>query len=232
MFNKFLSTAALLCTLSGMVAAQDAAAPSPFKTPMEATGYAVGVDMVRNFKIQDVPFDLEQLIHGLRDASAGGKLLMSDTEVTRHVRELEAEVRKKMAAARKVEGEANLKKSEEFMKTNSRATGVITLPSGLQYLPAKMGSGPKASDNSTVIANYRGMLLDGTSFDSSEPGKPVSLKLPALVPGWREAVKLMPAGSKWQLFIPPNLAYGERGAGRTIGPNQALKYDVEIIEVR
>jgi FKBP-type peptidyl-prolyl cis-trans isomerase FklB len=216
--------------LAGAATAQDAA--PPFKTPLEATGYAVGVDMVRNFKNQGVPFDLEQLIHGMRDATAGSKLLLSDAEVRRLVGELETEVRTKMITARKAEGEANQKKSDEFLKANAAKPGVVSLPSGLQYLVLKAGTGAKPGDDATVLANYRGMLADGTEFDASAPGKPATFKVAGVIPGWREALKLMPAGSKWQLVVPPKLAYAERGAGRIIGPNQVLQFEVELVEVR
>lgn len=207
------------------------APPSPFKTPLAATSYAVGVDMVRNFKSQNVSFDQEQLIKGIKDASADGKLLLSDADVKRLVSSLETDVRNKMMAARKAEGEANLKKTEDYMKANGSLAGVVTLPSGLQYKIAKAGTGAKPVDESTVVVNYKGMLVDGSVFDASESGKPASLKLTQVIPGWKEALKLMPAGSTWELTIPPSLAYGERGAGKVIGPNQALRFEVQLLEV-
>ena len=233
------AVAASLVLLAGSAHAQTAApakavaaTPSSFKTPLEATSYAVGVDMVRNFKSQNVSFDQAQLIQGIKDASAGGKLLLGDAEVKQLVSALETDVRTKMLAARKAESEANLKKSDEFLKANAARAGVVTLASGLQYRIERTGTGPKAVDESTVLANYKGTLADGTVFDASEPGKPVTLKLSQTVPGWREALKLMPTGSKWELTLPPALAYGERGAGRVIGPNQVLRFELELVEVR
>ena len=208
------------------------AIPEPFKSELAAQSYAVGVDMVRNFKAQNVTFDLEQLLRGISDTSKGGKSLLSDADVKRLVSELETDVRKKMAVTRKAEGEANLKSSEEFLKTSAARPGVIALPSGVQYKVEKMGNGPKPGDESTIVANYKGSLPDGTVFDASEPGKPLVMKLSQVIPGWREALKLMPTGSKWELTLPASQAYGERGAGRLIGPNQALRFDVEIVEVR
>lgn len=215
---------------AGFVAAQEA--PAPFKTPLEATGYAVGVDMVRNFKAQDVPFDLEQIIHGMRDAAAGGSLLLPEADVKRRVAELEATVRQKMLATRKLEAEAKLKKSSDFMRASAGQPGVVSLPSGLLYRVEKAGSGARAADESSVVVNYRGLLPDGTVFDASPPGKPATFKLGGLIAGWREALKLMPTGSKWTLFVPPQLAYGERGAGNVIGPQQALQFEVELVEIR
>jgi FKBP-type peptidyl-prolyl cis-trans isomerase FklB len=219
-----------LTLLAGAAMAQTAA--SPFKTPLEATGYAVGVDMVRNFKSQGVSFDIEQLIHGLRDASSGATLALSDAEVKRLVSELESDVRAKMVAARKQEAETNLKAGADFLAANAKKPGVTTTPSGLQYVVVKAGTGRKPTDESSVLANYSGQLIDGTTFDASQPGSPVTFKVGGVIPGWREALKLMPQGSKWQLTIPAALAYGERGAGRSIGPNQTLRFDVELVEVK
>lgn len=219
-----------LTLLAGAAVAQTA--PSPFKTPLEATGYAVGVDMVRNFKSQGVSFDLEQLIHGLRDASSGAKLALSDAEVKRLVSELETEVRTKMAATRKQEAETNMKAGAEFLAANAKKPGVTTTASGLQYLVLKAGTGRKPTDESSVVVNYSGQLIDGTTFDASQPGSPVTFKVGGVIPGWREVLKLMPQGSKWQVAIPAALAYGERGGGRTIGPNQTLRFDVELVEVK
>jgi FKBP-type peptidyl-prolyl cis-trans isomerase FklB len=219
-----------LTLLAGTALAQTT--PSPFKTPLEATGYAVGVDMVRNFKSQGVTFDVEQLIHGLRDASSGAKLAMSDAEVKRLVGELESDVRTKMLAARKQEAETNLKAGAEYLAVNAKKSGVTTTPSGLQYVVLQAGTGRKPTDESSVVVNYSGQLVDGTPFDASQPGSPVTFKVGGVIPGWREALKLMPQGSKWQLAIPAALAYGERGAGRSIGPNQTLRFDVELVEVK
>jgi FKBP-type peptidyl-prolyl cis-trans isomerase FklB len=227
---KPLCLSMALTLLAGTALAQTT--PSPFKTPLEATGYAVGVDMVRNFKSQGVTFDVEQLIHGLRDASSGAKLAMSDAEVKRLVGELESDVRTKMLAARKQEAETNLKAGAEYLAANAKKSGVTTTPSGLQYVVLQAGTGRKPTDESSVVVNYSGQLVDGTPFDASQPGSPVTFKVGGVIPGWREALKLMPQGSKWQLAIPAALAYGERGAGRSIGPNQTLRFDVELVEVK
>lgn len=220
----------VLCLGSSLLMAQDV--PAPFKTQQEATGYAVGVDMVRNFKAQNVPFDLEQIIKGMRDAAAGDQWLLPEVDVRRRVAELEEQVRQKRLAARKAEAEANLKRSDEFLKANAARASVVTLPSGLQYREEKQGLGPVANDDASVLVNYRGTLLDGTVFDASPQGKPASFKLGTLIPGWREALKLMPKGAKWTIFVPPHLAYGERGAGKVIGPQQALQFELEVVEIR
>ena len=128
-------------------------------------------------------------------------------------------------------GDDNRKKGEAFLSENKKKAGVITLPSGLQYLVLKQGTGPKPEEADTVQCNYRGTLLDGVEFDASQEGKPTSFSVRSVIPGWREALKLMPAGSKWQLFIPYTLAYGSRGAGKDIGPNETLLFEVELIGI-
>jgi FKBP-type peptidyl-prolyl cis-trans isomerase FklB len=227
---KPLCLSIALTLLAGATLAQTAA--SAFKTPLEATGYAVGVDMVRNFKAQGVTFDIEQLIHGMRDANSGATLALSDAEVRRLVSGLESDVRSKMAAVRKLEAESNQKAGADYLAANAKKPGVTTTPSGLQYVVLKAGTGRKPTDESSVVANYSGQLIDGSTFDASQPGSPVTFKVGGVIPGWREALKLMPQGSKWQLTIPAALAYGERGAGRSIGPNQTLRFDVELVEVK
>jgi FKBP-type peptidyl-prolyl cis-trans isomerase FklB len=127
-------------------------------------------------------------------------------------------------------GATNQKAGEAFLAENAKKSGVVTLPSGLQYKILKAGQGAIPKDDSWVEANYRGTLLDGTEFDSSyRKGKPAVFQVKEATQGWREAMKLMPAGSKWQLFVPSALGYGERGAGREIGPNAALIFEVELL---
>jgi FKBP-type peptidyl-prolyl cis-trans isomerase FklB len=133
-----------------------------------------------------------------------------------------------MAAA----AEANKTQGEAFLKTNGAKPGVVTLPSGLQYQILTAGKGPKPTSSDTVMCNYRGTLIDGTEFDASaQHGGPASLPVSGVIPGWTEALQLMPVGSKWRLFVPADLAYGERGAGGDIGPNAALIFDIELLSI-
>ena len=230
MKHTLLALPLSLSMLLGCAYAQTGIASFP--TPLAATGYAVGVDMVRNFKAQDVPFDLDQVIRGLRDGAAGGTLQLSDAEIKKLVSGLEADVRNKMIATRKAEADKNQKVGAEFLQRNSKVAGVTTLRSGLQYQILKAGSGAKPVDDSTVVVNYRGQFVDGTEFDASPAGAPTTMRLSEVIPGWREALKLMSVGSKWQLVIPASLAYGERGAGRALGPNQTLRFDVELVAIK
>jgi FKBP-type peptidyl-prolyl cis-trans isomerase FklB len=129
--------------------------------------------------------------------------------------------------------EANKKEGEAFLAANKTKEGVITLPSGLQYKILKEGNGPKPTAADTVVCNYRGTFLNGTEFDSSyKRGQPLTFPLRGVIRGWTEALQLMPAGSKWQLFIPSDLAYGPRGAGGVIGPSATLVFEVELISIK
>jgi FKBP-type peptidyl-prolyl cis-trans isomerase len=141
--------------------------------------------------------------------------------------------RQKLTLAAQERAEQNRQKGAEFLAANKKKEGVVTLESGLQYKILKQGDGPKPTSSDRVVVNYRGTLLDGTEFDSSyKRNQPATFTLKQVIKGWRQALPLMPAGSKWQLFVPPRLAYGARGNGRTIGPNATLIFEVELIEVK
>ena len=210
-----------------------ATTPAGFASRQQAISYAIGLDMVRNFRSQDVSVDIEQLVQGMRDAAATPqRASMSDEEARVLVAELEGQVRNKMVAARRQVADANARKTEDFLKQQAAAEGMKTTPSGLMYRVLRAGQGPLPTDSSIVKVNYAGSLPDGKTFDSSQAGKPAQLKISALIPGWREALKLMPTGSKWYVVVPPTLAYGERGASNVIGPNQALVFDIELLGVQ
>lgn len=203
------------------------------KTQKDKVNYAIGVNMISNIKQQGVEIDLDLVIKGMRDAYAGGELLLSDDELRKSVSLYMAEARQQQEKARMIAAEENMKASEAFLAENAKKEGVVTLPSGLQYKILKAGGGRKPTDADTVECNYRGTLANGTEFDSSyRTGKPATFKLSGeLIPGMSEALKLMPAGSTWQIFIPPRLAYGERSAG-PIGPNAALIFEVELLGIK
>jgi len=140
---------------------------------------------------------------------------------------------KKQAEAMKTLGEKNRKEGEAFLAENKTKDGVVALPSGLQYKILKEGDGKKPTADDAVVCNYRGTLLDGTEFDSSfKRNQPATFPVKGVIKGWTEALQLMPAGSKWQLFIPPSLGYGERGAANLIGPNATLIFEVELISIQ
>jgi FKBP-type peptidyl-prolyl cis-trans isomerase len=203
------------------------------KTQKEKVSYSLGADVARNFKRLGIEVDVDLLVKGLRDSFAGEKLLMTQAELRETMNTFQAELRQKQIEATRVAAENNKTAGDAFLAENKAKEGVVTLPSGLQYKILKAGDGKTPTDANTVECQYHGTLIDGTEFDSSySRGQSATFKLSGVIPGWREALKLMPVGSKWQLFVPPQLAYGERGAGRDIGPNATLIFEVELVGIR
>ncbi len=180
-----------------------------------------------------VDVDPNLIFQGLKDALAGGKTLLTDDEAKAALTALQAEVNKRQQEKMEALGEANKKEGEAFFAANKTKEGVVTLPSGLQYKILQAGTGPKPTASDTVVCNYRGTLLNGTEFDSSyKRGQPATFEVGQVIHGWTEALQLMPVGSKWQLFIPSDLAYGARGAGPVIGPNATLIFEVELLSIQ
>jgi FKBP-type peptidyl-prolyl cis-trans isomerase len=217
----------LLATLA--CAGQDA----NLDTPVGQTSYAMGVDMARNFKKQGVEIDTALLLRGLKDGYAG-TVQMSDKDVRRVMVAFQNDMRQRITLARRQAADENRTRGTEFLGNNKTKPGVVAQPSGLQYRVVSSGAaeGRKPLDSDLVEVNYRGTTLSGTEFDATEPGKPATLKVSGLIAGWREALKQMPVGAKWQLFIPPQLAYGERGAGSDVGPNETLIFEVELVAIK
>jgi FKBP-type peptidyl-prolyl cis-trans isomerase FklB len=216
--------------LAAQVSAEETQA---LTTKKDRISYGIGVDMARNFKRLEMDLNIDALTKGLRDAFSGGKLLMTEDDLNATLRAYQNELMQKQVQASRVAAEQNKQEGDVFLAGNKKKEGVITLPSGLQYKILKAGSGKKPTDNDSVQCNYRGTLINGTEFDSSyRRGQPSTFKVTDVIPGWTEALKLMPVGSKWQLFIPPQLAYGERGAGRNIGPSTTLIFEIELLAIK
>lgn len=210
--------------------AQDASA---LKTDKDKLSYAIGREMGEGVKSQGIDVDPNLLIQGLKDALAGAKGLMSEEELHTVIGALQEEIKQKQMQAAEAEAADNKKKGDAFFAENTKKEGVVTLPSGLQYKILTAGQGKKPMETDTVLCNYRGTFIDGTEFDSSaRAGKPVPFQLKGILPGFQEALLLMPVGSKWQIFIPSSLAYGEHGAGNVIGPNAALVFEVELVGIQ
>ncbi len=208
------------------------------KTQKEKASYTIGVDMGRNLRHQGIDLDLGLVIKGLKAGMAGETLLMTDQDLKATRKATQNEVMRRHAAQKqqrskaKMSGEDNKRAGEAFLGENRTKEGVVVLPSGLQYKVLKAGEGKKPREADTVECHYRGTMIDGSMFGSSgRTGKPSTFKVADVIPGWREALLLMPVGSMWQLFVPSELAYGEQGAGR-IGPNETLIFEVELVAIR
>jgi FKBP-type peptidyl-prolyl cis-trans isomerase FklB len=209
------------------------AAPLALKTQKDKFSYALGMKMGGNLKKQDVPVDPAILARGVKDALAGGKTLMTDEEAQATLTEMQNDMRKKQQEKMQEAGAANKKEGDTFLASNKGKEGVVTLPSGLQYKIMKAGTGPKPTASDSVVCNYRGTLIDGKEFDASaKHGGPATFPVNGVIKGWTEALQLMPVGSKWQLFVPPDLAYGDRGAGNDIGPDATLIFEVELLSIQ
>jgi len=216
-----------------LIAAQSSAEEtSILKTQKDMESYAIGVDLARNFKRQGIGIDLDIVIRGMKDVMAGNKLLLNEEVLKTSLNVYTAQLLQEKAAARVIAGQDNKKSGETFLAENKTKEGVVSLPSGLQYKILKAGDGKKPTEADTVECRYRGTLINGTEFDSSDrSGQPATLKVSEVISGWREALKLMPVGSRWQLFIPPQLAYGQRGSGR-VGPYETIVYEIELVGIK
>jgi FKBP-type peptidyl-prolyl cis-trans isomerase len=204
------------------------------KTQKEKNSYALGMSIGTGMKKQGVAASVDPALvsRGLRDAMGTGKTAMTEDEMRAALTQLRTEVQGAQAAKAHEEGAAARKEGEEFLAANKSKPGVQTLPDGLQYKVVSEGTGPKPTASDTVTVNYRGTLINGKEFDaSSKHGGPATFGVGGVIKGWTEALQLMTVGSKWQLFIPPDLAYGDRGAGGDIGPGETLIFDVELISI-
>jgi FKBP-type peptidyl-prolyl cis-trans isomerase FklB len=219
-----------MALLTGPVAAQDATA---FKTPKEKFSYALGMEIGSGFRKQALDLDPASLAKGLADAFTGGKTSLTEDEMRAVLASAQQEYNKKQEAARAEKAQAALKEGAAFLEANKSKEGVVTLPSGLQYRILKAGTGEKPELDETAVCNYRGTLIDGTEFDSSSKHNgPATFPLKGVIKGWAEALQLMPVGSKWQLFVPPQLAYGQNGVGQLIPPNATLIFEVELLAIQ
>jgi FKBP-type peptidyl-prolyl cis-trans isomerase len=214
-------------------AAAKTASDLTLTTDKDKDSYAIGMNIGKSLHRDAVDVDPTILLRGLKDAMAGGKTLLTEEEAKAAMATLQAQVRKTQEEKTQVAADTNKKEGDAFLAENKTKDGVVTLPSGLQYKIVTKGTGPKPTASDSVVCNYRGTLLNGTEFDSSyKHGEPITIPVGRVIKGWSEALQLMPVGSKWQLFIPPDLAYGPRGAGNDIGPNATIVFEVELISIK
>ena len=227
--RKFVMAVCIVFCSAGMVIAQEA---TSLKEQKDKLSYSLGVTIGKSIKRDLIDVNPDVIVQGIKDAIAG-KILLTDEEMAAAFMVLQQDMAVKKAEADKALAEKNLKEGEKFLAENGRKEGVVTRPSGLQYKVITDGMGKKAKPTDAVTVNYRGTMVDGTEFDSSyKRNEPATFQLQNMIPGFTEGVSLMKVGSKWQLFIPSKLAFGEAGAEDAIGPNAALIFEVELLDAK
>lgn len=203
------------------------------KNDEDKLSYSIGIDLGKNFKRQGIDINAEAMAKGLQDGMSGEKSLLTEEQMKDVLTKFQRDLMAKRTAEFNKKAEENKKKGEEFLKENKSKQGVVSLPSGLQYKVIKKGEGKTPSKEDTVTVEYTGRLVDGQVFDSTEKsGKPATFKLSQVIPGWTEALQLMPAGSVWEIYVPADLAYGARSVGGPIGPNETLIFKIHLLSVK
>lgn len=218
----------------GLLASTGRGAESPkIETGEDRFSYGIGVDIARNSRRQGIELNLDLVIRGLKDGLSGERLLIPEDELRKAMVQVQAEMRQRRGPNQRTAAEANKLRGEVFMKENLAKPGVTALANGVQYKILKTGTGPKPGTNDIVECFYRCMLMEGTEIVGSPEGKPGTFKVSdAFMAGWVEVLPLMPVGSKWQIIIPPQLAYGARGAGRRVGPNETIVTELELAAIK
>ncbi len=221
--------AMLLCGVLCLTGQLQVVAAVKLDTEEQKFNYIMGLEMAAHLKRTGAKIDLDSFVRGVKDTLEGKKAALSPKQIAA----VKQQVRKRMLEQRKEAAGRNLAESKKFLEENKKKEGVQTTVSGLQYKVIKEGEGAKPKPTDTVSVQYRGTLVDGTEFDSSyKRGQSATFRLNRVIKGWTEGLQLMPVGSTYRFFIPPDLAYGERGAGPQIGPSQALIFDVELLEIK
>jgi len=229
MNNKILPVAMCMALFAGYCAAAD---ETTLKEQGDKVNYSIGYQIGSDFRRQGVDIDPEIVLKGVQDALSGDEPLLKPDEMRATLAELQRRVKAEQQKEQQGTGAQNLARAEAFLAENAQQEGVETLPSGLQYKVMASGQGASPAASDTVTVHYRGTLLDGSEFDSSySRNQPATFAVNRVIEGWTEALQLMRAGDKWQLFIPPELAYGERGFGNKIPANSALIFEVELLSV-
>jgi FKBP-type peptidyl-prolyl cis-trans isomerase len=209
-----------------------AADPGPFKTPKEKNSYMLGINLGKQLKQNEVEIDYDVYMRGLKD-SMTGKELMNEEQFREAMTAFQQELRERTMAKRKADSDKARKTGEDFLAENKKKEGIITTASGLQYKIETKGTGKVPTAADTVVCHYRGTLVDGTEFDSSyKRGQPAEFPVTGVIKGWTEALQLMPVGSKWKLFIPSGLAYGDNGSPPKIPGGAALIFDIELTDIK
>jgi len=231
--RRVLLAVGLLAVALSLASCGDSVAPKKQVTTFEEKySYAIGQNVGSSLKQTSMPIDIAAFVQGVRDTLEGAKPLMTAEEAMTVMSEFSQKAREAEMQKREEQAAKNLTEGQAFLEANKAKAGITTTASGLQYEVLTQGTGPKPAASDRVSVHYRGSLIDGTEFDSSYTrGQPAQFALNAVIPGWGEALQLMPVGSKYKIYLPPDLAYGERGAGPQIGPNAALIFEVELLSI-
>ena len=225
------------CNEKAPAPAEEKSAANSSDVTLESTqqrlSYGIAYGLGQRMKTDNVPMDVDAFAAGLRDAMSGAQPRMTPEEISAEMKAYQEKAVAEQKAAQEALSKANEAASAAFLSENATRDGVTVTDSGLQYEVLTKGDGPVPGPDDTVEVNYRGTLIDGTEFDSSySRGQTVTFGVSQVIPGWTEALQLMPVGSKWKLYIPADLAYGAGGAGQTIGPNAALIFEVELVSIK
>ncbi len=233
MYFKLFPVMFVLMLLVGCAAEEVTVAPEvKLDTPKNRISYTIGVNIGQDFKTQKMVIDADILLMGLKDSLTGKELRLTDEEMVSEIQTFQQEMQAKMAAEMEEMATKGQVEGEAFLTENAKKEGVVVTESGLQYKVLEPGEGDSPGTDDVATVHYRGTLIDGTQFDSSyDRGQPATFPVGGVIAGWTEALQLMKPGAKWQLVIPAELAYGERGAGQDIGPGSTLLFDVELISV-
>jgi FKBP-type peptidyl-prolyl cis-trans isomerase FklB len=227
---KLVAAAVLGLAMSTAMAATDATSLS---TDTDKLSYSIGADLGKNFKTQGIDINPTALAQGMQDGMGTGSLALTEQQMKDVLNKFQKDLMTKRTAEFNKKADENKTKGETFLADNKAKPGVVVLPSGLQYKVIETGKGAKPAKTDTVTVEYTGHLIDGTVFDSTDKsGKPATFQVSQVIPGWTEALQLMPAGSTWEVFVPANLAYGPRSVGGPIGPNEALIFKIHLISVK
>jgi FKBP-type peptidyl-prolyl cis-trans isomerase FklB len=227
----------LAMSTSIAVAANDAATTTPsatsLSTEMEKLSYSIGADLGKNFKKQGIDISPAAMAKGLQDGMSGAKFQLTEQQMRDVLNKFQKDLMAKRTADFNKKADENKAKGESFLNQNKSKEGVVSLPSGLQYKIIQKGDGAVPSKDDTVTVEYTGTLIDGQVFDTTEKtGKPATFKVSQVIPGWTEALQLMPSGSTWEVYVPADLAYGPRSVGGPIGPNETLVFKIHLISVK
>lgn len=227
---KLVAASVMALGLSSAFAAADATA---LATDKEKLSYSIGADLGKNFKTQGIEINVEAMAKGMQDGLSGAQLILTEQQMKDVLNKFQKDLMAKRSTEFNKKADENKTKGEAFLTQNKTKAGVTVLPSGLQYKVIEQGKGAKPGKADTVTVEYTGQLIDGTVFDSTDKtGKPATFQVSQVIPGWTEALQLMPAGSKWEIYVPSNLAYGSRSVGGPIGPNETLVFKIHLVSVK